>query len=51
MSMKKNVKKSSGGKGSPEVGAPTTYSYGKSSSKGRNNMGQAPIVDSGSKSK
>lgn len=38
MSMKKNVHKSSGGKGSPEVGAPTTYSYGKSGSKGRNNM-------------
>ena len=31
MSMKKNVKKSSGGKGSQEVGAPTTYSYGKGS--------------------
>lgn len=38
MSMKKNVRKSSGGKGSPQVGASTTYSYGKSGSKGRNNM-------------
>ena len=41
MSMKKNVRKSSGGKGSPQVGASTTYSYGKSSPKGRNNM--APV--------
>jgi len=45
MAQKKNVKKSSGGKGSQEVGAPTTYSYGKSGSKGRNNMTPTRATD------
>jgi hypothetical protein len=45
MSMKKNVKKSSGGKGSPQVGAPTTYRYGQSGSKGRANMTPTRATD------
>jgi len=47
MAQKKNVKKSSGGKGSQEVGAPTTYSYGKSGGKGRANLKPSPAADKG----
>lgn len=47
MAQMKNVKRSKkkSGSASPEIGAPTTYSYGKSGSKGRKNMSPTRAAD------